>query len=141
PPMQWSGDRNAGFSTVEPTQLYLPVITDPVYNYQGINVDAQEKLPTSLLNTTKRLIAARKRSPAFGRGTIEFLRPRNQTVLAYLRRHADDTILVVCNLSERSQPVELDLSAYRGAVPTELLGDTRFPPVTAQPYFLSLGPH
>jgi maltose alpha-D-glucosyltransferase/alpha-amylase len=140
-PMQWSSDRNAGFSAAEEGRLYLPVITDPVYGYQSVNVAAQERTPSSLLNTMKRLIAARKRTPAFGRGTIQFLRPRNQSVLAFLRRHADDTILVVCNLSERSQPVELDLSAYRGAVPTELLGETRFPPVTAQPYFLSLGAH
>ncbi len=140
-PMQWSGDRNAGFSAAEEGRLYLPVITDPVYGYQSVNVAAQERTPSSLLSTMKRLIAARKRTPAFGRGSIQFLRPRNQSVLAFLRRHADDTILVVCNLSERSQPVELDLSAYRGAVPTELLGETRFPPITAQPYFLSLGAH
>jgi maltose alpha-D-glucosyltransferase/alpha-amylase len=140
-PMQWSSDRNAGFSAAEEGRLYLPVITDPVYGYQSVNVAAQERTPSSLLSTMKRLIAARKRTPAFGRGSIEFLRPRNQSVLAFLRRHADDTILVVCNLSERSQPVELDLSAYRGAVPTELLGETRFPPITAEPYFLSLGAH
>jgi maltose alpha-D-glucosyltransferase/alpha-amylase len=140
-PMQWSSDRNAGFSSAEEGRLYLPVIGDPVYGYQAVNVAAQERTPSSLLNTMKRLIAARKRTPAFGRGTIEFLRPRNQSVLAFLRRHGDDTLLVVCNLSERSQPVELELSAFRGAVPTELLGETRFPPITAQPYFLSLGSH
>ena len=140
-PMQWSRDRNAGFSTAEEARLYLPVITDPVYGYQAVNVAAQRATPSSLLNTMRRLIASRKRSKAFGRGTIEFLRPRNTSVLAFLREHGDERILVVANLSERSQPVELDLSRYPGAVPFELLGDTRFPPVSDRPYFLSLGPH
>jgi maltose alpha-D-glucosyltransferase/alpha-amylase len=140
-PMQWSANRNADFSTAEETRLYLPVINDPIYGYQTVNVATQAKTPSSLLNTMKRLIAARKRCPAFGRGTIEFLRPRNQTVLAFLREYCDDTMLVVANLSERSQPVELDLAAYRGAVPIEVLGLNRFPPVGERPYFLSLGPH
>jgi maltose alpha-D-glucosyltransferase / alpha-amylase len=140
-PMQWSRDRNAGFSTAEEGRLYLPVITDPVYGYQAVNVAAQRATPSSLLNTMRRLIATRKRSKAFGRGTIEFLRPRNTSVLAFLREHGDERILVVANLSERSQPVELDLSRFPGAVPFELLGDTRFPPVGDRPYFLSLGPH
>jgi len=140
-PMQWSNDRNAGFSTAEEGRLYLPVITDPVYGYQSVNVAAQERTPSSLLNTMKRLIATRKRCPPFGRGSIEFLRPRNQSVLAFLRRHEADTVLVVANLSSRSQPVELDLATWAGAVPLELLGETRFPPVGVAPYFLSLGPH
>ena len=140
-PMQWTRDRNAGFSTADEGRLYLPVIADPVYGYQAVNVEAQTKQPTSLLNTMKRLIAVRKRSRAFGRGTIEFLHPVNPSVLAFIREHGDDTILVVANLSGRSQPVSLDLARYRGAVPMELLGGTRFPPVGEQPYFLSLGPH
>ncbi len=140
-PMQWSRDRNAGFSTAEESQLYLPVITDPVYGYQAVNVDAQLKQPSSLLNTMKRLIGVRKRCRAFGRGTIEFLRPLNQSVLAFYREYQDDVILVVANLSGRSQPVMLDLARYRGATPFELLGETRFPPIGDQPYFLSLGPH
>jgi len=140
-PMQWSDDRNAGFSTAEPTQLYLPVITDPVYNYQAVNVAAQDKLPSSLLNTTRKLVAARKRSAVFGRGTIEFLRPRNQSVLVYLRRWRDDAVLVVANLSSRPQPVELDLAAHEGMVPIEMLGDTRFPAIGREPYFLALGAH
>jgi maltose alpha-D-glucosyltransferase/alpha-amylase len=140
-PMQWSDDRNAGFSAADPVQLYLPVITDPAYSYQAVNVAAQEKLPSSLLNTTRRLIAARRRSPAFGRGSIEFLRPRNASVLAYLRRWQDDTLLIVANLSGRAQPVELDLAALEGTVPVEMIGDTRFPPVRREPYVLSLGPH
>ncbi len=140
-PMQWSDDRNAGFSTADPAQLYLPVITDPVYSYQAVNVAAQERLATSPLNTLRRLIAARRRSPAFGRGSIEFLKPRNQSVLAYLRCWQDDTVLIVANLSGRPQPVELNLTALEGAVPVEMLGDTRFPPIGREPYFLSLGPH
>src|SRR5262249_26626824 len=126
-PMQWSADRNAGFSAADPAQLYLPVITDPVYSYQAVNVAAQDKAPASLLNTTRRLIATRKRSAVFGRGTIEFLRPRNQAVLAYLRRWQDDAVLVVANLSGRTQPVELDLAPLEGLTPVEMLGDARFP--------------
>jgi maltose alpha-D-glucosyltransferase/alpha-amylase len=140
-PMQWSSNRNADFSTAEPERLYLPVVNDPIYGYQVVNVAAQAKTPSSLLNTMKRLIAARKRSRAFGRGTIEFLHPRNQAVLAFLRRWEEDTILVVANLAPTTQPVELDLSRHRGAVPIELLGETRFPPVGDRPYFLSLGPY
>jgi maltose alpha-D-glucosyltransferase/alpha-amylase len=140
-PMQWSRDRNAGFSTAEEGRLYLPVITDPVYGYQVVNVAAQRATPSSLLNTMRRLIATRKRSTAFGRGTIEFLRPRNTAVLAFLREYREECILVVANLSERSQPVELDLPRHRGAIPFELLGETRFPPIGEAPYFLSLGPH
>jgi maltose alpha-D-glucosyltransferase/alpha-amylase len=140
-PMQWSRDRNAGFSTVEESRLYLPVITDPVYGYQAVNVEAQLKTPSSLFNTMKRLIAARRDCPALGRGTIQFLRPLNPAVLAFYREHGDETILVVANLSKRAQPATLDLSRHRGAVPLELLGQTRFPPIGDQPYFLSLGPH
>jgi maltose alpha-D-glucosyltransferase / alpha-amylase len=140
-PMQWSRDRNAGFSTAEEGRLYLPVITDPIFGYQAVNVAAQRATPSSLLNTMRRLIATRKRSKAFGRGTVEFLCPRNTSVLAFLREHGDERILVVANLSDRSQPVELDLARHRGAVPFELLGETRFPAVGDRPYFLSLGPH
>ncbi|MGH2668512.1 MAG: maltose alpha-D-glucosyltransferase, partial [bacterium] len=140
-PMQWSRDRNAGFSTAEEGRLYLPVITDPVYGYQAVNVEAQRNTPTSLLNTMKRLLRARKTSLAFGRGTIEFLRPRTPQVLAYVRRHRRDTILIVNNLSGSSQPVELDLRAFAGSTPTEILGGTRFPLIREAPYFLSLGPY
>jgi maltose alpha-D-glucosyltransferase / alpha-amylase len=140
-PMQWSPDRNAGFSTAEEKTLYLPVITDPVHGYQTVNVAAQSRTPSSLLNTMKRLIATRRSSPAFGRGTIEFLRPRNQRVLAYLRQHGRDTLLVVNNLAGSSQPVELDLRALAGCTPVEILGQTPFPPIRETPYVLSLGPH
>jgi maltose alpha-D-glucosyltransferase/alpha-amylase len=140
-PMQWSSNRNADFSTAEPEQLYLPVVNDPIYGHQVVNVAAQAKTPSSLLNTMKRLIAARRQSRAFGRGTIEFLHPRNQAILAFLRRWEDETVLVVANLAGTTQPVELDLTAHGGAVPIELLGQTRFPPISDRPYFLSLGPH
>jgi len=140
-PMQWSSDRNAGFSTAEESRLYLPVIADPVYGYQAVNVAAQLKTPSSLLNRMKTLIAVRARSQAFGRGTIEFLRPRNPSILAYYRVYGDDVILIVANLSERPQPVELDLSRHRGAVPVEMLGGSRFPRIQSTPYFLSLGGH
>ncbi len=140
-PMQWSSDRNGGFSTADPARLYLPPITDPVYGYQAVNVEAQSRTPTSLLNTMRRLVAARKTSLAFGRGSIEFLRPRNQAVLAYVRRYRRETLLVVNNLSGSTQPVELDLRAFAGFRLIEILGGTRFPTVPDPPYFLSLGPH
>jgi len=140
-PMQWNGDKNTGFSAAEPGRLCLPVIVDPVYGYQAVNVEGQLRTPTSLLNTMKRLIAARKTSRAFGRGTIEFLKPRNQKVLGYLRRYGRETILIVNNLAGSTQPVELDLRGFAGRTPVEILGQTRFPPVGETPYFLSLGPH
>ena len=140
-PMQWSRERNAGFSAADEERLYLPVITDAVYGYQAVNVAAQDRTPSSLLNTMRRLIAARRTSPAFGRGSIDFLRPRNPRVIAYLRRSQRDVVLIVANLAASPQPVELDLAAFAGATPVEILGRTRFPTVREQPYFLSLGPH
>jgi maltose alpha-D-glucosyltransferase/alpha-amylase len=140
-PMQWNSDRNAGFSRADPQALYLPLVIDPVYHYQSINVDAQRRVPSSLLNWTRRLISIRKRYPVFGRGTIEFLHPSNLAVLAYLRQGEDQTVLVVNNLSRFVQPVELDLSDFVGWVPVELFGETVFPKIGAAPYFLSLGPH
>jgi len=140
-PMQWSLDRNAGFSRADAARLYSPLIVDPVYGYQAINVEAQLRTPTSLLHWVRRLIHIRKRYHAFGRGCIEFLAPANARVLAYIRRYGDETLLIVNNLSRFSQPVELDLSQYRGWVPIELFGETRFPPIGELPYFLTLGPH
>jgi maltose alpha-D-glucosyltransferase/alpha-amylase len=140
-PMQWSSDRNAGFSTAPEGTLYLPVIVDPVYGYQAVNVAAQVRQPASLLSTMRRLIAARRTSSVFGRGTIEFLRPRNAKVLAYLRRHGRETVLIVANLSGAPQPVELDLAEFAGVRPIEMLGDTVFPPIQAAPYVVSVGPH
>jgi len=140
-PMQWSSDRNGGFSTAAEGTLYLPVIADPVYGYQAVNVAAQARQPASLLSTMRRLIAARRTSPVFGRGTIAFLRPRNQKVLAYLRRHGRETVLIVANLSGAPQPAELDLAEFAGVRPIEILGDTVFPPIQAAPYVVSVGPH
>jgi maltose alpha-D-glucosyltransferase / alpha-amylase len=140
-PMQWNSDRNAGFSRADPQALYLPLVIDPVYHYQSINVDAQRRVPSSLLNWTRRLISIRKRFPVFGRGTIEFLHPSNLAVLAYLRQGEEQTVLVVNNLSRFVQPVELDLSDFVGWVPVELFGETVFPKIGEAPYFLSLGPH
>ncbi|HEY7350747.1 MAG TPA: maltose alpha-D-glucosyltransferase [Ktedonobacterales bacterium] len=140
-PMQWSGDRNAGFSRADTAALYSPLIMDPVFGYQAVNVEAQQRSPSSLLNWTRRMIRIRKRYPVFGRGSIEFLRPENKKVLAYLRSDGEQTVLVVANLSRFSQPVELDLQRFRGMSLIELIGETQFPPVREEPYFLSLGPH
>ncbi len=138
-PMQWTGDRNAGFSRADAARLYAPLITDPVYGYTAVNVEAQERSPFSLLNWMKRMIALRKQHAVFGRGTIEFLPAQNRKVLAYVRQHQDDTVLCVANLSRSVQPVELDLSRFRGLVPVEMLGQTEFPRIGEQPYLLSLG--
>src|SRR5437660_356275 len=139
-PMQWSADRNAGFSRANPQQLYLPVIIDPQYHYEQVNVEAQQNSPYSLLWWMKRLISTRKRYKAFGRGTMEFLHPENRKILAFVRRYEEETILVVANLSRLVQCFELDLSAFKGMVPMELSGGTHFPEVTERPYFLNLGP-
>jgi maltose alpha-D-glucosyltransferase/alpha-amylase len=141
-PMQWSGDRNAGFSRGNPQRMFLPVITDPEYHYEMVNVENQSGNLHSLLWWTKRLIGLRKRYKAFGRGTLEFLQPENRKVLVFLRSYEDETLLVVANLSRYVQAVELDLSAFNGTTPVELFGQTEFPPVReGQPYFLTLGPH
>ncbi|HET9496525.1 MAG TPA: maltose alpha-D-glucosyltransferase [Chloroflexia bacterium] len=140
-PMQWTGDRNAGFSRADPARLYSPVITDPVYGYQAINVEAQLRTQTSLLNWMRRLIRVRKQYPVFGRGDILFLHPENNKVLAYVRRHGDQHVLCVANLSRFSQPVEMNLSEYNGWTPVELIGNTRFPRIGELPYFITLGPH
>ncbi len=140
-PMQWSPDRNAGFSRANPQRLVLPVIIDPEYHYESLNVESQQGNPNSLLWWTKRLIALRKRFQAFGRGTIEFLAPENPKVLAFIRHFEDETVLVVANLSRFTQYVELDLKAFKGRVPLELIGRTRFPPIGDLPYLLTLGEH
>ncbi|HEY6515304.1 MAG TPA: maltose alpha-D-glucosyltransferase [Steroidobacteraceae bacterium] len=137
-PMQWSPDRNAGFSRADPQQLYLPPIMDPVYGYEAVNVEAQTRDRSSLLNWMRRMLAVRKTSQAFGRGTLRFIRPGNRKVLVYLRKYAEDTILCVVNLSRSAQPVEIDLSEHKGAIPIELLGRTPFPPVGELPYLLTL---
>ncbi|HEV8435125.1 MAG TPA: putative maltokinase, partial [Thermoanaerobaculia bacterium] len=139
-PMQWSADRNAGFSRANPQRLFLPVIIDPQYHYEQVNVESQQNSPYSLLWWMKRLISTRKRYKAFGRGTMEFLHPENRKILAFVRRYEEETILVVANLSRFVQCFELDLSAFKGMVPVELSGGTNFPEVGDRPYFLNLGP-
>ncbi len=140
-PMQWSADKNAGFSRANPHRLYLPVILDPEYHYEAVNVEAQQANPHSLLWWTRRMIALRKRHPAFSRGTIEFLHPENHRVLAFLRRHGDETLLVVANLSRFAQYAALDLAAYAGLTPLELFGRSPFPKIGTDGYGLALGPH
>jgi maltose alpha-D-glucosyltransferase/alpha-amylase len=140
-PMQWSSDRNAGFSRANPQRLYLPVNIDPEYHYETINVEAQLNNSHSLLWFTKRLIQQRKQFRAFGRGTLEFLYPSNRKALAFIRRFQDESVLVVANLSRFAQSVELDLATYKGTVPVEAYGRTKFQPITENPYPLSLGPH
>jgi maltose alpha-D-glucosyltransferase / alpha-amylase len=140
-PMQWSGDRNAGFSSSNRQRLYLPVITDPEYHYETVNVETQHQNPHSLLSWMKRVIALRKRHRAFGRGTLELLRPDNRKILAFVRRYESEQILVIANLSRFLQTVELDLSAWKGMVPMELFGSTELPVIGETPYFLTLGPH
>ena len=137
-PMQWSPDRNAGFSRADPQQLYLPPIMDPVYGYEAVNVEAQSRDRSSLLNWMKRMLQVRRSSQAFGRGTLRFIRPGNRRVLVYLRQYESDTILCVANLARSAQPVELDLADHKGAVPIELLGRAAFPPIGELPYLLTL---
>ncbi|TME03058.1 MAG: maltose alpha-D-glucosyltransferase [Chloroflexi bacterium] len=140
-PMQWSADRNAGFSRANRQRLYLPVITDPEYHYETVNVEAQQGNPHSIYSWTKRLIALRKRHRAFGRGSLELLRPENRKVLAYVRRYESEQILCIANLSRFLQAVELDLSQWKGLVPVELFSSNEMPVIGENPYFLTLGPH
>ena len=140
-PMQWSPDRNAGFSKSDPQRLYLPPIMDSIYGYEAVNVEAQTRDLSSLLNWMKRVLAVRQSTPAFGRGRITFLRAGNRKILAYVREYGDDAVLCVANLARSAQPVELDLSRFKGRVPVEMLGRTAFPPVGELPYLLTLPAH
>ena len=140
-PMQWNDDRNAGFSRANPSQLYQPLILDPIYNFYAINVEAQLRSPTSLLNAIRRLIRLRKKHVLFGRGSLTFLDCDNRCVVAYLREYQGQTALIVNNLSRFAQPALIDLKACQGMVPVEMLGQRVFPRIGEQPYFLSLGPH
>jgi maltose alpha-D-glucosyltransferase/alpha-amylase len=140
-PMQWSTDRNAGFSDGDTAALYSPAIVDPPYGYQGLNVAAQERTSTSLLRWMRRLITVRKEFKAFGRGTWEPLHPDNRRVLVFLRRYRDELILCVNNLSRFAQYVELDLREFQGMVPLELYSKNTFPPIGELPYLLTMGPH
>jgi maltose alpha-D-glucosyltransferase/alpha-amylase len=139
-PMQWTGDRNGGFSKADFAQLYLPPLMDPVYGYQAVNVEAQLRHATSLLRWTRRFIALRKEHPVFGLGTYEPIEPSNPQIFAHLRRYEDDIILCVHNLGRSAQAVELDLSAYDGYYPVELYGRSRFPRIGSLPYLLTLAP-
>ena len=140
-PMQWSSDRNAGFSRANPQKLYLPVIVDPEFYYATINVESQQSNPSSLLWWMKLLIALRKRYRAFGRGSFELLQSDNPKVLAFIRRYEQERILVVANLSRFVQCAHLDLKEFAGVVPEEMYGRTRFPRIGELPYLLSLSPH
>jgi maltose alpha-D-glucosyltransferase/alpha-amylase len=140
-PMQWSSDRNAGFSHANPQRLFLPVIIDPEYHYTLRNVEVEQNSPHSILWWMRRVINVRKQYRAFGRGSFEFVRHENPKVLAYLRQYEDETLLFVGNLSRYPQATELDLARFRGEVPVELFGQIRFPPVGELPYFVTLGPH
>ncbi|HEY6205594.1 MAG TPA: maltose alpha-D-glucosyltransferase [Chthoniobacterales bacterium] len=140
-PMQWSPDRNAGFSKANPQKLHLPVIIDPEYHYEAVNVENQQKNFSSLLWWMRRVIAMRKNFKAFSRGSLDFLHPDNAKVLAFLRRYENETIIVVVNLSRFAQAVRLDLSRFNGSVPVEVFSRNRFPSIKKSPYILTLGPH
>jgi maltose alpha-D-glucosyltransferase/alpha-amylase len=140
-PMQWASDRNGGFSRADPARLYAPMIMDPVYGYEAVNVEAQSRSLGSLLSATKKLIAIRKSTTAFGRGSMMFIRPENRSVLAYVRQYRDQAILCVANLSRSAQATELDLSAWTGRIPLEMLGRSRFPAIGELPYMITLGPY
>jgi maltose alpha-D-glucosyltransferase/alpha-amylase len=140
-PMQWTPDRNGGFSRADPAKLYAPTIMDPVYGYESVNVEAQSRSLSSLLSATKRLISVRKSTLAFGRGTMTFIRPVNRSVLCYVRQYRDEIILCVANLSRSAQATELDLSAWKDRVPQEMLGRTHFPAIGELPYMITLSPY
>ncbi|MDX5348895.1 MAG: maltose alpha-D-glucosyltransferase, partial [Hymenobacteraceae bacterium] len=140
-PMQWSADRNAGFSQANPQQLYLPVIIDPEYKFEAINVETQQQNTNSLLWWMKRSIAMRKRYKAFGRGDIKFLSPSNSKVLVFLRRYEDEIILVVANLSRFAEAVEMDLSEYKDYIPVEVFSQNKFPGIKEELYTITLAPH
>jgi maltose alpha-D-glucosyltransferase/alpha-amylase len=140
-PMQWTSDRNGGFSRCDPARLYLPMIMDPVYGYEAVNVEAQSRSLASLLSWTKRLISVRKSSKVFGRGSLTFIRPANRSVLVYVRQYENEVVLCVANLSRSAQAAEIDLAPWRGRVPFELLGRTNFPPIGDDAYLVTLGPY
>jgi maltose alpha-D-glucosyltransferase / alpha-amylase len=140
-PMQWTPDRNGGFSRADPARLYAPIIMDSVYGYEAVNVEAQSRSLSSLLSATKKLIAVRKSTLAFGRGTITFIRPANRAVLAYVRQLGEEVILCVANLSRSAQATELDLSAFKDRIPLEMLGRTHFPAIGELPYMITLAPY
>jgi maltose alpha-D-glucosyltransferase/alpha-amylase len=139
-PMQWSADRNAGFSRADFERLYFPLISNPVYGYQSVNVEAQQRYDSSLLNWMRLMIHLRKRHHVFGRGRMEFVKPENRKIFAFTREHEGETVLCVFNLSQVAQPCELELGAYAGRTLIEMLGETPFPQITERPYQLALAP-
>jgi maltose alpha-D-glucosyltransferase/alpha-amylase len=140
-PMQWSSDRNAGFSLADPEMLYAQPIMNPLCSYQMINVESQKRVPGSLLNWMKRVIDLRRRHPVFGRGSLEFLEHGNPRTLAYLRKHEGVTVLAAANLSRFAQAVELKLDRFRGWRPVEMFGHSKFPAIGECPYVITLAPH
>src|ERR1700686_3744673 len=140
-PMQWTSDRNGGFSRCDPARLYLPMIMDPVYGYEAVNVEAQSRSLASLLSWTKRLMSVRKASKVFGRGSLSFIRPANRSVLVYVRQYQNEVVLCVANLSRSAQAAEIDLASWRGRVPLELLGRTSFPVIGESSYLVTLAPY
>jgi len=137
-PMQWTSDRNGGFSRADPQRLYLPPIQDPVYGFEAVNVEAQSRDASSLLNWMRRLLATRRSTQVFGRGRITMLHPGNRKILAYLRELGDEAVLCVANISRSAQPVELELARFKGRVPVEMGGDIAFPPIGELPYLMTL---
>lgn len=140
-PMQWNGDRNAGFSRADAARLYSPIITDPVYGYQAINVEAQERELSSLLNWNKRIIRVRRQHQTFNTGQLQLIKTTNPRILAFTRECQNESIFVIANLSRYVQPASVDLSRYAGRQPVEIIGGATFPCISESPYFLSLGPH
>jgi maltose alpha-D-glucosyltransferase/alpha-amylase len=137
-PMQWTSERNGGFSRADPARLFAPPVMDPVYGYQAVNVEAQQRHSTSLLHWMRNAIALRRQHHVFGRGTLEFIKPENRTIFAFIRSYKVDIVLCVFNLSRHAQPTELDLSKYEGYVPVEMSGGVRFPRIGQWPYQLAL---
>ncbi|MBJ6765615.1 maltose alpha-D-glucosyltransferase [Myxococcaceae bacterium JPH2] len=140
-PMQWTSDRNAGFSRADTARLYAPIISDPVYGYQALNVEAQERHKSSLLHWVKRMVRIRQKYPVFAQGRLRFMPVENRKVMAFVREDAGQTVLVVCNLSRFAQPAVLDLRDFEGLVPVELIGETPFPRISELPYQMSMGPY
>jgi maltose alpha-D-glucosyltransferase/alpha-amylase len=139
--MQWNGSWNSGFSEADAAALYSPIIVDAPYGYQAVNVTAQERSEASLLRWTRRLVAVRKKSQAFGRGRLTFLSADNPRVLAFLREHGEDRILVACNLAKSAEPATIDLGRFAGCTPVEMWSDQPFPRIGELPYQLTFGPY
>jgi len=139
-PMQWSADRNAGFSQADFARLYFPLNMDPVYGYQSVNVASQQRYSTSLLNWVREMILLRKNHPVFGRGSFHLIKPRNRKIFCFTRTYSEQTVLCVFNLSQHAQPIELELQDFAGSIPVEMMGNTPFPIIGCGEYQLALAP-